>query len=352
MRVLALAEATDHVCVRYRLAAFAEGLRSLGCELNVEAIARGTLGRLRQARHARRFDAVLIQRRLLPAWQLAALRRHARHLVFDFDDAVLYRDSYDPRGPDCPKRRRRFTATVRACDAILAGNEFLAAKAREVGADPARIRVIPTCVEPDDYGPVRERPPGPPTLVWIGSSSTLKGLERSRTLWDRVGATFPEVTLRVICDRFPDLGRLRIDPVPWDEATEIAALTTGDVGLAWTPDDLWSRGKCGLKVLQYLAAGMPVVANPVGVHLDMVRPGVTGFLAESPTEWLEAIGQLVRDPSRRAEMGRNGRTLVDRDYAVSRWTDSLHRALQPAAVVGGPHRPRRFLTPVSGRPTP
>src|SRR4051794_34451640 len=99
MKALALVDAPDHVCCRYRLRAFAPALREAGGSLTVQAIARGAWERWRQFGQAGRYDIVILQRKLLPRWQFWQLRAQARRLVFDFDDAVLYRDSYDPRGP-------------------------------------------------------------------------------------------------------------------------------------------------------------------------------------------------------------------------------------------------------------
>ena len=102
MNLLALVESPDHVCCRYRIRAFAPALQEAGWSLTCEGLERGPFARAFQLRRAARFDAVVLQRKLLPAWQLRILRRAARRLVFDFDDAVLFRDSNDPRGPDDP----------------------------------------------------------------------------------------------------------------------------------------------------------------------------------------------------------------------------------------------------------
>ncbi len=112
------------------------------------------------------------------------------------------------------------------------------------------------------------------------------------------------------------------------------------------PDDDWSRGKCGLKLLQYMAAGLPVVANPVGVHREMVRDGETGFLADSVDDWSEALVRL-RDPGLRARMGAAGRSLVERCYSTSAWERSFVEAVTGRAEVGADSqaRPRRRLLP-------
>jgi glycosyltransferase involved in cell wall biosynthesis len=120
----------------------------------------------------------------------------------------------------------------------------------------------------------------------------------------------------LICDRFVHLPGLEIVDVPWSEATESAELAAADIGISWIPDDPWSRGKCGLKVLQYMAAGLPVITNPVGVHPEMVRHGETGYLVNSASEWVDAVRTLAHDPDLRRRMGAAGRRVVEERYSV------------------------------------
>jgi glycosyltransferase involved in cell wall biosynthesis len=272
------------------------------------------LSTLRSVRHA---DVVILQRRLLPAWQFGFLRKAAPLFVFDFDDAVFLRDSYSPRGLHCRRRLRRFKATVQAADAVLAGNPFLAEQAAKWGGS-SRIQVMPTCVDPRRY-PVAEHVPNGPgvQLVWIGSSSTLQGLEAIRPWLEQVGQHWPGLSLKLICDHFLSLRHLPVRECPWTEASEASELAEADIGISWLPDDLWSQGKCGLKVLQYMAAGLPVVANPVGVQADLVRPGETGFLVETQGQWVDAIGRLAHDPRLRRRMGEQGRRRVEAEFSVA-----------------------------------
>lgn len=332
MKVLALVDAPEHVCCRYRIQAFAPAIRRVGGSLTLVGLARKPLRRLGQFARARAYDAVILQRKLLPAWQLWALRQNARRLIFDFDDAILYRDSYDPRGLESTRRAGRFAATMAAADSVIAGNDFLAGCALRSGARAEAVRVIPTCVAPEAYRPHRGSKRGRDEtgidLVWIGSTSTMQGLVMRKALWDRVGREVPGVRMRVICDGFPDLGSLRIVPIPWSAERETDDLSEGDVGVTWIPDDHWSRGKCGLKVLQYQAAGLPVVANPVGVHHEMVRPGETGWLAETPEDWVEAIRALAADPEGRRRMGRQGHAAVETGYSIRAWEDVFVATIQ------------------------
>lgn len=349
MDALALVESPSHVCCRYRIEPFAERARALGHRVEVAGLEPSPLARLRQLSRAADFDVVVLQRKLLGAMELAWLRRRSRRLVFDFDDAVFARDSYDARGAASGRRSRRFGRTARAADLMLAGNEFLMARAVLAGAEPARVRAIPTCIDPARYAPRADTvDPGALTLVWIGSSSTVRGLEQRAALWAQIAERFPGVRLRLICDRFPELG-LPTEAVAWSAANEAAMLASADVGIALVPDDVWSRGKCGLKVLQYMAAGLPVIANPVGVHTDLIEPGASGFLAASDDDWLRAIGELASDPALRARMGRAGRERVEAAYSVDAWADRWVEA-----VFGAPREPSgpRADHGERGRPSP
>jgi glycosyltransferase involved in cell wall biosynthesis len=253
-------------------------------------------------------------------------------LIFDFDDAIWLRDSYSRKGFHDPNRVARFQATVEAADVVVAGNDYLAAEARQY-TTAERVCVIPTCVDVASYPSRKETvisyldgaevvaqsvlaaESRPLTLVWIGSSSTLQGLERFAPTLSAIGQALPGTRLKLICDRFTDFPPLVVQRCVWDETTEAREIATADIGIAWVPDDPWSRGKCGLKILQYQAAGLPVVANPVGVQAQMVHPG-TGFLAVTTEQWVEAIRILATHPRLRAELGQAGRRQVETHYSV------------------------------------
>ncbi len=319
MRVLALAEGPNHVCCRYRIEAFGWSLAERGLELEILPLDGDTLRRVPQLLAARRADVVILQRKLLPLWQLALLRRLARRLIYDVDDALYQRDSYSRRGPESWVRGLHFWATVYASDAVTAGNEFLRDRAAAYAALD-RVHVVRTCLEPGDYAIGRhERTGAAAKLVWIGQPSTLPSLDLMQKHLAAAAGRLPGLELRVICSRFPSLEGIRVLPYRWSAADETAAVADGDIGVNWLPDDQWSRGKCGLKVLQYMAAGLPVVANPVGMNRQMVEHGRTGFLAATPQEWADAIERLACDPSLRRAMGVAGRRRVEERFSVAAW---------------------------------
>jgi glycosyltransferase involved in cell wall biosynthesis len=309
-----LVESPDHVCARYRLRAFEPHFTAAGHSLVLESLPPDLWGRLSVARSQPAADAVVLQRKLLSRPEIALLHRRTRRLWFDIDDAVWMRDSYSAKGFESHKRQGRFRAMVRAAEVVVAGNTYLAEQATQAGA--RATRVIPTCVDVERYPLAGHCKPGA-DLVWVGSSSTLRGLEAVAPMLNAIGQHVPEVRLKLVCDRFLRLASLEVVEVPWSEATEAAEIAAADIGVSWVPDDPWSRGKCGLKVLQYMAAGLPVVTNPVGVHTEMVQHGETGFLARTTDEWIDAIRTLAADPGLRQQMGAAGRKVVAERYSVA-----------------------------------
>jgi len=219
-----------------------------------------------------------------------------------------------------------FAASPRKADVVVAGNSFLQARGMAAGA--RQTTIIPTCVDADRYQIAEHaRQDAGVQMVWIGSSSTLQGLTWIGPLLERIGQRWLGISLKLICDRFFHLRHMPVIPCGWNSLTEARELAAADIGISWIPDDDWSRGKCGLKILQYMAAGLPVVVNPVGVHTDMVVHGETGFLAESPEDWIEAVGCLMHDRELRRRMGRAGRRRLETQFSVragaSRWLELL-----------------------------
>src|SRR5262249_55512491 len=147
-----LVKEIDHVCCRYRLAAFQPRLARAGHVLQLRPWPRSWLASFWLHRGLQEADAVVLQRRLLPSWQLALVRRYARHFVFDLDDAGFLRDSSAGRGLTSDRRTQAFARTVQAADAVVVGNAFLAEQAARWAA-AAKVHVVPTCVDPERYRP-------------------------------------------------------------------------------------------------------------------------------------------------------------------------------------------------------
>ena len=326
MHLTALVDSPEHVCCRYRLAAFQPYLERAGHAVKYVPMPRGWWRRFWYLR-SNRYETTILQRRLLSQPELHVLRRNTGHLIFDFDDAVWLRDSHASKGLESVRRAARFAATVAAADSVFAGNTFLAEMARRF-TDPRRVHVVPTCVDPAAYPKAEHTRQGEGVrIVWIGSASTLRSLELFRGFLEEIGLCLPGLRLKLVCDQFLSFKNLPVDQYRWQQSTEAIEVATSDIGIAWMPDDDWSRGKCGLKVLQYMAAGLPVVANPVGVHNEMIREGETGYLATTASKWVAVLRSLVRNPDLRRRLGEAGRRRVEDRYGVATGASQWLRVL-------------------------
>src|SRR5262249_52448232 len=178
-------------------------LESRGWQVELRPLMSSLMQRLYRLHDDQSADVVLMQRKLLDTFRLRLLRYNARKLVFDFDDAVLYRDSYASKGPLCPRRASPFRRIVQMADAVITGNSFLAEQAEQF-TQLNRIHVVPTCVNPARYPELAQHDDADNVqLVWIGSSSTLRGLVRANPLFEAIGRYVPGAQLKVICDSFP-----------------------------------------------------------------------------------------------------------------------------------------------------
>ena len=185
------------------------------------------------------------------------------------------------------------------------------ADGRRAGA--SRVELVPTVVDLPRYGTTALRAPGPFTVGWIGTPLTAGYLDAiAPALREVAGAR----TLRLCAVGASPfrLDGVDVETPPWSEDSEAAMIRGFDVGVMPLPDSPWERGKCGYKLIQYMASGKPVIASPVGMNRTLVREGENGFLADDPASWARALTALCDDPERRAAMGAAGRRLVAASY--------------------------------------
>ncbi|HNC14037.1 MAG TPA: glycosyltransferase family 4 protein, partial [Cyclobacteriaceae bacterium] len=155
------------------------------------------------------------------------------------------------------------------------------------------------------------------TIGWTGTHSTLKYLDFLEPIFQSLEQKFPgQVRFLVIANKKPDLKLHSLEFIPWNKSTEIPDLLKLDIGVMPLTDDIWAKGKCGFKALQYMALGVPCVISPVGVNSEIVDNGVTGFLATTKNEWIEKLERLMADQKLREAMGKKGREKVEAEYSV------------------------------------
>jgi hypothetical protein len=319
MQVLILTERLEDPAYRYRLEAFLPALAARGMTVATEPLRRGFLERTRQLARARHADLVILQRKLMSAVQIGILRAAARRIVFDLDDAMFHREHGKGNRYVRWKLAARFWATVRAADMVVVGNDYLR-QHTAAHIDPARVHVVPTCVDPARYPLARHEAVGAcARLVWIGQRAVLQGMAGAGPCLSAAGRRLPGLALRMICDTHVPMENLQVEYRPWSSASEAGDLASADIGVSWLADNPYNRGKCGLRTLQYMAAGLPVVANRIGVAERLVIHGETGYLASTPDEWADAIARLAENPALRRRMGAAGRRLVEERYSVGVW---------------------------------
>ncbi len=283
-------------------------LRENGIHCEVARLPAGSWARRRLFAQAQNFDGVVLHKKGLNFFDAFWLRKHSRIIIYDFDDAVMYSPKTPERGSF--SRFRRFRRSVQAAGLVIAGNSYLAAQAKRFSP---HVEIVPTGLNMDDYQARTDaESDGKIRLVWIGSKSTLRYLAEIVPALSKIGSQFSNVVLRIICDEFLEVPNLKVEKCQWSSAKQAADLAACDIGLAPLPDNRFTRGKCGFKILQYGACGLPVIASPVGVNAEYVLDGVTGFHARSIPEWIDRISQLVGNRQLRAQMGREGRVRVER----------------------------------------
>ena len=274
--------------------------------------------RHRQAdlRRAGDFDVVFIQKGFFPGLYAGLETRLRRPFVFDFDDAIWLPRQGGSALARALHRESTVQRILRCAAAVITGNEFLADYARRFNAN---VTAVPTAIDVARY----PRAVGSAVVGWIGSRTTLPYLKPLVPVFRELG-----IVPRVIAAGTPDFPA---DFRPWRLETELDELAQIGIGIAPLTDTPWERGKCGVKVLQYMACGLPVVASPVGVHRRIIRHGENGFLAASPAEWRNALRQLMDDPALRQRLGAAGRALVTECYDVSLAASRVAKVLEASA---------------------
>ena len=287
--------------------------------------------RVARLRTERDYDLLWLEYEMLPwipYWLERLLVGVKPPFVVELDDAVFHR--YDRHSNPIVRLllSRKIDRVMRGAALVIAGNEYVAARARRAGA--RRVEIVPTVVDLDRYRPAPSAPPAPFTVGWIGTPATAPALQSIRPALEELQRMLP---LRVVLigSGPVDLGSVQPSIVPWSEDTEAAQIAQLHVGLMPLPDTDWNRGKSGYKLIQYMASGLPVVASPVGVNTQLVEPEVNGLLATAPDEWKRALARLAADPELRARLGRAGRRRVEERYSLQVMAPRVESLLRVAA---------------------
>jgi len=288
--------------------------RYAGSGLDIVALAGAYASRARRRFRREPWDVVWLEKEAfpwLPDVVERALTRPDVPVVVDFDDAWFHRYDLNARWAVRAALGRKLDAVMRRATVVCAGNEYIADRARRAGA--SRVVIVPTVVDLSRYGPAPPTSKGPFTVGWIGTPLTATYLHAIAPAIRELAGTRPLRFCAVGAAPFR-LDGVEVATPPWSEESEAALIASFDVGVMPLPDSPWERGKCGYKLIQYMASGKPVVASPIGVNTTLVREGENGFLASDSASWTRALTAMRDDPALRAAMGAAGRRLVAASY--------------------------------------
>jgi glycosyltransferase involved in cell wall biosynthesis len=284
--------------------------------------------RLKRELKAAEASTVVVQRGvdLTPSLALERAATRGRRLIYDVDDAIWL------SGPRTGGHRlsslkgaaRRVRWLGERAEHTIAGNEILAEHLAPYGP----VTVVPSLVDPADFG-LREHEQGEEvTLGWIGSPTTAPYLGRVAGALERFGqASERPVRLLLLGGSAPPLEGVRVEERAWSPAAERQALAEIDIGLMPLPDTPWTRGKCAYKALQYMAAGIPAVVDDVGISAEAVAGA--GYAVSGEEQWLEALEALAADAGLRTQLGATGRRRIEADFSPRRWLPTI------AAIIRG-----------------
>ena len=285
------------------------------------AAARAYSRRARRLRYAQHTDLIWLEKEALPwvPWLMEQwLLPGGVPIVLDLDDAVFHQ--YDLHASAAVRLLlgRKLDRLMASATLVMAGNQYLADRAIAAGA--GRVVIVPTVVDLSVYKRRHwQSTDTAPYIGWIGTPSTWVAYVTPRLpLLAEVAALAGARLLAVGAGSGVERHEV-LDSVLWTEETEVSRIQQMDIGIMPLTDTPWARGKCGYKLIQYMACGIPVVASPVGVNTEIIEHGVNGFLATNDAEWKSALTTLLADPDLRQKMGAAGRRKVEEKYSLQVW---------------------------------
>jgi len=272
--------------------------------------------RLMTAHQGKSYDIIYLCREACLAGPAVAERIMAWTgvpIVYDFDDALFHRYISPFNSFFSLLKFSGKTATLcRIASHVIVGNRYLYEYATRHNKC---VTIVPTTIDTVKYKLVEKiRSESPLVVGWTGSQSSTRYLPLLYPILQALSRRYPLMFLAVGARQFTIPG-VKIEVKDWNPETEVEDLTRMDIGVMPLPDEGWAKGKCGLKLLQYMALGIPPVASPVGINTEIIQDGVNGFLASTEEEWVRKLSRLFQDRDLRQRMGLESRKTVEERYS-------------------------------------
>lgn len=289
--------------------------------------------RLKAVLSAKNYDLVLLHCEAAPYLPLIMeklLKKSGVSLVYDFDDAIFHNYDQHPNPLIRLLFRNKIMKLLSMVNLVIAGNVYLAEYAKKVNQN---VFIVPSVIDIKRY-PLKShelKNDKEFTIGWIGSPTTAAYLNPVFKVLDRFCSEYGAKVVLIGSGKISGIGN-NFSVLEWSEETEIELLLSLDVGIMPLPDTLWASGKCGFKLIQYMACGLPVIASPVGVNKEIVEDNINGFLAETDQEWHDSLAILYKNIKLRKSMGQAGRTKVVSSYSLQSKAHDLAVILDKAIL--------------------
>lgn len=277
----------------------------------------GFIKRLFQLHNVRKYDAVFIHKEIFPFGPPVFekfIKLLCPRIIYDLDDAFW---THPPQFRQIGKIFRdphKIEKIVKLSNLVLAGNDYLATYVRKFNKNTI---LFPTVLDLDYYKFREEQDDGIVTIGWVGRWSSQVYLMELRNVFKKLSEKFQNVKFLFIgVSQDFSIEGIDYEIIDWSLAREISDINLIDIGIMPLPDDEYSKGKCGFKLLQYMALGIPAVASSVGVNTEIVIDGKNGFLASTQNEWEEKLSRLIEWKLLRLELGMNARKTVESYYSM------------------------------------
>ncbi len=265
-----------------------------------------------------RYDRIVIEKELFPYFPAVfeiLLNSFGVKYIVDYDDAIWHNYDESPRKWVRILLSKKINYVMRNAHAVVVGNQYIYDKAQQAGAK--RIYNIPTVIDIDKYKQ-KEKPQKDKFVIgWIGSPITEKYLPLLKSVFIKLSKEFQIELHWLGAQRGLGLGEIE-KILTWSSEKEAALIKEFDVGIMPLQDNIWERGKCGYKLIQYMGCGIPVVGTPIGVNKEIIQEGINGFQAENEQEWHEKLKFIIlsKDTEVWKNMGQNGRKIVEEKYTL------------------------------------
>ncbi len=286
-----------------------------GRRTSVKTILGSYLKRLSVLTRSTSFDLLWVEKELfpwMPAWFEAFFHTLKIPYIVDYDDAIFHR--YDKHSSLLVRTllEHKIDRVMRYANMVVAGNDYLAERAIKAGAQ--KVEYLPSVVDVSQYTIHEPLSNSIFRIGWIGAPVTASYLNLVREVLTELSRESNVSFVLIGAGNFPQFPEVPTEILPWSEDLERNISRKFDVGIMPLVDGPFERGKCGYKLIQYMASSLPVVASPVGVNRQIVEPQVNGYLANSSKDWLIALRELRDNIQKRKMMGQAGRQKAEQMY--------------------------------------